>query len=232
MKSDVSTKASSTITLDNGDFTIDLQDFDIDKFRFPDSKGGGIRGPLGSFVMYQRKSDEYLEISPNLEPLYFDDAIDLLKDSCKRINLKSLTGVRYHANTWGFSSTNWFATNILPQMPDLECLDCQKTLVTPNRSDVPMGINSMLMAVHTKLRFVDMSHNFLSEDGARAFTSFLEISKTIKTLRINNCGMEAKSCEMIAESITKNPELKLTEIQAKNNKFGKDGFLILKSCFE
>ena len=75
-----------------------------------------------------------------------------------------------------------------------------------------MGINTMLMAVHTKLRFVNMSHNFLAEDGARAFASFLEISKTIKSLRMNNCGMEAKSCEMMAEAVAKNPDLKLTEI--------------------
>ena len=89
-------------------------------------------------------------------------------------------------------------------MPDLDTLDCRKTLNTPNRSDVPMGISSMLLAAHSKLRVVDMSHNFLAEDGARAFASFIEISKTIKVLRMNSCGMAAKSCEMIAESALKN----------------------------
>ena len=44
--------------------------------------------------------------------------------------------------------------------------------------------------------------------------------------------MKAKSCETMAEAISKNPELKLVEIQASNNKFGKQGFISLKSCFE
>ena len=88
------------------------------------------------------------------------------------------------------------------------------------------------MAVHTKLRVVDMSNNLLGENGACAFSKFLEISNSIKILRMNNCGMKAKSCETMAEAISKNPELKLVEIQASNNKFGKQGFISLKSCFE
>ena len=117
-------------------------------------------------------------------------------------------------------------------MPDLACLDARKTLQTPNRSDVPMGINCMLMAAYHKLRWIDISHNYLGDDGARAFVSFLEISKMIETMRMNSCGMEAKSCEMMAESIAKNSDLKIREIQASNNKFGKEGFVFLKSAFE
>ena len=45
---------------------------------------------------------------------------------------------------------------------------------------------------------------------------------------MNNCGLETKSCEIMAKAISKNPELKLEEIQASNNKFGKKGFVYLK----
>lgn len=112
-------------------------------------------------------------------------------------------------------------------MPDLSGVDCRKTYQTPNRSDVPMGINAILMAGFQKIRFVNMSDNFLAEDGARAFASFLEISKCIRKLIMNNCGMEAKSCEMISEAISKNKDVKLVELQAAKNKFGKEGFELL-----
>ena len=87
----------------------------------------------------------------------------------KKVNLKNLSKIRYHVNTWGFSSNKWFATNIMKRMRSLEFLDCRKTLNTQDRIDVPQSIDCMLMAVHTKLTIVDMSNNFLGEDGARAF---------------------------------------------------------------
>lgn len=99
--------------LNTPDITIDLLDFDIENFLKQDKNMGGQKGPIGSIVMYNRTSEENLQIDANLEPLFFDEAIDLLKDSCKKIELSKLTSIRYHANTWGFSSTNWFADNII-----------------------------------------------------------------------------------------------------------------------
>ena len=57
----------------------------------------------------------------------------------------------------------------MKRMRSLEFLDCRKTLNTQDRIDVPQSIDCMLMAVHTKLTIVDMSNNFLGEDGASAF---------------------------------------------------------------
>ena len=54
-------------------------------------------------------------------------------------------------------------------MRSLEFLDCRKTLNTQDLIDVPQSIECILMAAQSKLTIVDMSNNFLGEDGARAF---------------------------------------------------------------
>jgi len=79
-------------------------------------------------------------------------------------------------------------------MNNIEILDCRKTKDTRDRSDIPLSISFTLMTIHSKLRILDVSHNLLGDDGARAFSSFLEISETVQIIRMNNCGLKAKSC--------------------------------------
>ena len=59
-----------------------------------------------------------------------------------------------------------------------------------------------------------MSDNFLDEDGGRAFASFLESNTTLETLKVNNCKLGQKSCELMIEALDKNMKIKIIDLQA------------------
>jgi hypothetical protein len=57
-----------------------------------------------------------------------------------------------------------------------------------------------------------MSDNFLDEDGGRAFANFLESNTTLETLKVNNCKLGQKSCELMIASLDKNTKLKIIDL--------------------
>ena len=50
------------------------------------------------------------------------------------------------------------------------------------------------------------------------FQEFLEICPTLKILDVTNCGVGPKGCEMLAESLLKNKECRLTEFYASRDR--------------
>lgn len=113
-----------------------------------------------------------------------------LEYSCKGVNLNSITSLKSHINSWGLSSNNWFADNVLPNCDKLQVLDFSDTINMQHRSDLCMGIKSLLLALSDKqIRKVNLSDNFLDTDGARAFAAFLEVNQTLEHLQINNCAL-------------------------------------------
>lgn len=58
---------------------------------------------------------------------------------------------------------------------------------------------------------INLSDNFLDQDGARSFAAFLNENNTLQTLIINNCSLGQKSCEMVVESLDKNKNLKILD---------------------
>lgn len=92
--------------------------------------------------------------------------------SCQEIEFKEVTSVKFHTNTWGLSSCNYFAENILSKMRNLKKLDTSDTLKFRQRSDLCMSTRALLGAAG-KIEYLDLSENFLDSDGARAFAEFL-----------------------------------------------------------
>ena len=52
-----------------------------------------------------------------------------------------------------------------------------------------------------------MSNNDLEEDGARSFVEFLERTKTLKVLKVNNCQLGNQSAALMLKAIEKNKNL-------------------------
>lgn len=48
---------------------------------------------------------------------------------------------------------------------------------------------------------VDLSNNFLDYDGARAFSQFLSTASHLQVLKLDNCKLGPKSCEMMLNSV-------------------------------
>lgn len=160
----------------------------------------------------------HFEIDPNSQQLLYDDALNALKASCQNMDLEVITSIKFHTNTWGLSSCNYFAEHILSKMTNLTVLDLSDTLKYRPRSDLCMSTKALLSAVKN-VKKLDLSNNFLDGDGARAFSEFLASSKTIQILKVNGCKMNDKSLEMIMEAMEKNPELELNELHMGRNDF-------------
>lgn len=76
-------------------------------------------GPLGSIYMSRYREDEFFEVSPNKDKLLYDDANDEIKGFCDSVKLSQVTWLKHHPNTWGLSSNNWFADEIVSNMDNL-----------------------------------------------------------------------------------------------------------------
>jgi len=112
----------------------------------------------------------HLEIPANHGKKLYDEAVAVLKDHCQSQALESVTSIKFHANTWGLSSCNWFADEIISKMSQLQVLDFSDTVHFQHRSDLCMGIKAILAAALDKqIEFIDLSDNDLDYDGARAF---------------------------------------------------------------
>ena len=116
----------------------------------------------------------HFECPPNFKKLLYDDAVNELKDTCHEVDTEIVNSLKYHINTWGLSSNNWFAENVVVNMAHLNRIDFSDTVKYRHRSDLCMGAKSILAsAIDKNIIELDMSSNFLDVDGARAFSDFL-----------------------------------------------------------
>ena len=162
--------------------------------------------------------DEWVEITPNTQPFYFDEATEELQAIFRRSCPKSLTQLKHHANTWGLSSNNWLAENIFPKLNGLRKVDFSENLGRLPRSDINQSIANMLNVCFDKpIDEINVNNNSLGHDGARAFTKFLKNCKHLKTLKMDNCKLSHCSTELILKSVFKNKSLKITTISASGN---------------
>ena len=63
--------------------------------------------------------DTWLNIEANWENLIFDDANELMEEMCAKYKPEEWSYLKHHANSWGFSSNQFFADNIIGKMTKL-----------------------------------------------------------------------------------------------------------------
>lgn len=159
-------------------------------------KSPELLNPLSSvFANKTGPTIRHLEVPENSGKKLFEEAVDFLSKQCASIDLKNITSLKFHANTYGLSSNNWFADNMICKMGKLNKIDFSDTVGYQHRSDVCMGIQSMLNAVAAKNTVVeiDLKDNLLDVDGARSIKEFVEVSKSLKILKMEHCRLGSKS---------------------------------------
>lgn len=72
-----------------------------------------VLSPMSSVFMSKTISEEFFEVQPNMKKKLYDEAVTELKTFCEEIDLKAVTSLKYHANTWGLSSNNSFSDEII-----------------------------------------------------------------------------------------------------------------------
>lgn len=85
---------------------------------------------------------------------------------------------------------------MVSNMKKLTKFDLSDTVNYRHRSDLCMGIKSILMAaVKAEIRYINLSDNFLDMDGGRAFAAFLAENKSLEVLKVNRCSLGLKATE-------------------------------------
>ena len=83
---------------------------------------------MSSVLMSRSLEESHFECPPNAQKKLYDEAVEELEGFCKDIDLKSLTSIKYHANSWGLSSNNYFADDVISKMSNLRKIDFSDTI--------------------------------------------------------------------------------------------------------
>jgi hypothetical protein len=136
-------KKTSMVSLSTADTS--FRNMSLDLSYFEDESG-----PMRYVFAMKEPEKEIVhkEIMENKDNFVFDDANDKLEELCTRprIDLKEITSIKFHTNSWGLSSCNWMAENIICNMPNLTRIDFSETINFQPRSDIGYSTNSMLTA--------------------------------------------------------------------------------------
>ena len=166
----------------------------------------------------------HFEVPPNERALLYDEAVNELNSSTEGVDMAQVQSLKFHTNTWGLSSCNSFADNVMSKMKKVEMIDFSDTVKYRHRSDLCMSTRAILAHASKKnVRVLNLNDNLLEEDGARAFVDFLKENKSLKVLKLSNCGLADKSCIMMLEAFESNPKLQLEELDISGNSFGLEG---------
>ena len=70
----------------------------------------------------------HIEIVYNKDKKLYDEAVDVLKKFIGKKKLGFINSIKYHVNTWGLSSNNWFADEVIPKFKVLAHIDFSDTV--------------------------------------------------------------------------------------------------------
>lgn len=92
------------------------------------------------------------------------------------------------------------------------------------RSDLPGSLKILMSSVIDKnIISLNLSHNAFGPDGVRSFQEFLEKTPLLQVLDVTNCGLGPQGGKMIAEAMSKNENMKLTEFCASRDRLEQEG---------
>ena len=81
-----------------------------------------------SILMFRSITEDHFECPPNKDAKMYDEAVEELTEFCEGIDLLNMTSLKFHVNTWGLSSNNYFADEIIPKMKKLAKIDFSDTV--------------------------------------------------------------------------------------------------------
>ena len=180
-----------------------------------------------SSVFMSRSLDEVDHCDIPCPPgTFFDDNFTSLKHFTMETDYTEVTGLTLPVNAWAFSSNEQWSDDMISKMGKLTQIDMSDTVDFPHRPDLRLSVKAVMMATLDKnIEYLDLSNNYLDQDGGSTFVKFLEKNPHLKVFKINKCGLGLKTTELIAGALNKNPNLKLIEFQAAKNDFCADSMI-------
>ena len=184
------------------------------------------------FAYAESTCEQHLEFYQNAEKYLYDDAIEEIVENSRGVPVDNVTSLKHHVNSWGLSSNNYVADNLICKMKNLEKIDFSDTINYQHRSDMPMGIQAMLdVVIQQNILQIDLSNNVLDHDGLKCMKEFLAANRSLEVLKVQNCKIGDKSCAIMLEAWRENTEMKLQKLYAAKNDIGEAGMKSLNTLF-
>lgn len=71
---------------------------------------------VSCIIMSRKSSLTHFECAPNVKSLLYDEAVAEITSNCEGVDMSQIESLKFHANTWGLSSCNSFADNVMTKM--------------------------------------------------------------------------------------------------------------------
>ena len=139
------------------------------------------------------KLDSVGQVTP-----YVDEMLGM--DMCREVH--------FSGNTIGVEAAKELA-KAFEKLTDLEVINLSDAFTGRLKSEIPQALAAMLNAVanHKYLRELNLSDNALGPAGAEPLVPFLEKSRSLAVLRLNNNGLGITGGKLIAGALMKSAEL-------------------------
>ena len=70
----------------------------------------------------------FMEIPENKDKKLYDEAVEEIQKSMGKKKLNMIHTLKHHVNTWGLSSNNWLADEMIPKFKNLNHIDFSDTV--------------------------------------------------------------------------------------------------------
>ena len=82
------------------------------------------------------------------------------------------------------------------------------------------------------MQHLNLSDNAFGPAGIKSFDFLLRELKSLKTLKVTNCGLGPEGGEMIAQALAENKDLKLVQFSAGRDRLENKGITALAGVFK
>ena len=80
------------------------------------------------FAYTESTIEQHLEFYQNEKKYLYDDAVEEIVENSRGVPVINVTSLKHHVNSWGLSSNNYMAENIINEMKNLEKIDFSDTI--------------------------------------------------------------------------------------------------------
>lgn len=126
------------------------------------------------------------------------------------IDYENVEEVTLSGNSYGHDACATIAELLSKDTPKLTTINFNDIFVGRKREELPGSLEMLAKSIRDKnILHLNLSDNAFGPDGIKAFDFLLKSMSSLKTLKVNNCGIGPEGGEMIANALKENKDLKL-----------------------
>lgn len=138
-------------------------------------------------------------------------------------NREHITSLELSSNSISFDVAKALAAEI-KLLPNLEVANFRDIFVGRKKEDLPLSLQELILAIEGKnIKVLDLSDNAFGPIGVKSFGFFLEKTKTLEELHLENNGLGPEGAEMVANSLLVNEDIKLKVLKLNRNRLENKG---------